>query len=688
MSKPFLTFSSPVSFVLERLKQARVQRDCLVWAGGAIAALLVCGLALSIPLPTWFLQLLPTSRAYVPLFFFGALWLSFRQRHRLEPAISLVFVSLLFTMPLVLLWNTGRSSLGAIGGLLPWTDTGIYFRLAYGILDGADVGLAYARPFFPGLLTVIFGLTQRSLLQTQVIVTGIAAISIYLATRELRRTFGATLAAFCTVGVYVYYAPYVGSLMTENLGIALGVLSLAVLWRGARLEHKRTVIVGIFLLTLALCSRMGALLILPLLLLWGAFGMGLPQRRQSRTSHYHFSIAFAVQAAAAILLGFLLNSLLTRVLSSQEHISFGNYSFVLYGLLKGGNWQSIFQDYPDTVVGTATERARIAYQICWEFIRQHPFSLLWGSLRAVVTLPWRGSQLLVPAAVTQPLYAILVNAIARPTLLLGLIACARFWRYPLAGLMLVVLLGTLVSAPLAPVWDAGLRPYAATIMAYYALMALGMGVAWQWFRHRNSDSMRGWAAIEPLFQSVPRRDAAEIQSLNFLDRVGLSKSAIMALALTLVFVLGPIGIKAIATPSPRLAACPTGTEARLIHIHPQSVLHLITEEEAAHTYLPEILISDFRRGLSRLQLFPGLIQALGDLKPHNTLLQSTSAGLTVMPTELVPKQIGYYTACGTFQSFKSNQLTESRFFQVSSLTYTPKGLSSPRRKQNELKVNQ
>ena len=59
-----------------------------------------------------------------------------------------------------------------------------------------------------------------------------------------------------------------GSLLSENLGLALGAAALALLWDGVQSGRRWLLALGLFTLALALNARAGAFFALPALVIW------------------------------------------------------------------------------------------------------------------------------------------------------------------------------------------------------------------------------------------------------------------------------------------------------------------------------------------------------------------------------------------------------------------------------------
>lgn len=626
--------------------------------------ILTYGLLLQLTLPAW-LSAFFQKGFILPLLAFSLWCLSFRLRHRLEPFISFGITLVIFALPLTLLWSTGRTGSALIGGILPWSDTVGYFRIAQSLLDGRDVYLGFSRPFFPGYLAVLLGLAQRNLMVVQALLTGGVAIACYLASREVRRTHGNVVAVTMLTGIFLFFTPYLGSLMTENLGIVMGALSFALLWRGATQRRQDLLLLGIFLLTLGLCARMAAIFILPLVVWWG--DRLLHQRRHPGW--------FFWKGMGLVILGLGLNALCSQIISDTPYVSFGNYSFVLYGLLTGGKWSSAINSYPEMAQMSPSEQATFVYGLCRDIIRQDPFSLPVGLVRAYGTTLGEGTaRLLIRFVQGVPLW-FLINVVVRPLLLVGIAIC--LWagrqrpralqaltvfreRSPVYGLLLAYVAGTWLSAPLAPISDALWRPYATTMIGLYALLGLGLGavvlsVGELWQRRQGN---------------LPPRELW-LQSPTHWGRYPLA--SLLGFLVMGMAVLGPLGMKALIPQYVEAQSpCLGGQITVPVYINLTNAIYLHGEQAIAQSRVPNLRVSDFQEGLQPLLIRPEqrtLGLALKRLQPGNTLLPSVNhaSRLMLLRTELMPEHSGHYIACGKVEPFPRSSSPERTFLRVSSL---------------------
>ena len=157
---------------------------------------------------------------------------AFRVKDRLGDLLSMAATLCLFAMPLAGLWASGQSQSVTISGLLPLTDASFYYQDSLRIIMGQDIShFSAMRPFFPGFLSFLMNLTDRNFMFSLAIITAIAAIGIYFTVREVQRTHGTEVAVFLLLILFLYFRHHSGTSMSETLGMPLGALGMALVWR-------------------------------------------------------------------------------------------------------------------------------------------------------------------------------------------------------------------------------------------------------------------------------------------------------------------------------------------------------------------------------------------------------------------------------------------------------------------------
>jgi hypothetical protein len=526
--------------------------------------------------------------------------------------ISLGMTVALFLLPLLALWSTGYTNPLVIGGLLPWSDANGYYWDANRLLEGTSFSyFSSRRPMFAGLLATTLGLTQRNLQVTLIVIALIVGIACFLAAREVAASHGAAAGVALVVVLFLFSREYAGEAMTESLGISLGAIAFALLWRGVRQQHVTIIWLGIFFLGLALNARAGALLVLPALVLWGAwyFRGGAP-----------VSIRFFAGGTVAILLAFLLNLSLLRLVGAPDGVAFANYSQVLYGLVSGGKgWTQALVDHPELADLGEPQFSQEIYRVAVEAFRANPSGLLVGSLRA-----W--GDFFDPRAwgVFSFVYVWLLSPEALNTRIVlyalsgvGVLVLLIRRRDQTHSMMLAAVLGVLASVPLVPPVDSDqMRTYAATVPIVGAMAALGL--------HGVLSKMRA----SPL--------AVTSESSRFPGVV-----VVFGVGLAVLCLLGPIVTRAVSRPTGAgQFVCQPGEESLQVRITPGSSFQLVSDASLPQSFLPRIRVSDFKKQLTQgsvLALYPELFDELETVSPGKTVL----LGLNLSdPLRLAPGEYG------------------------------------------------
>jgi hypothetical protein len=499
------------------------------------------------------------------------LWLCHRRQEWVGVVASLTMTLALFALPLAALWQHFATNAGAVGGLLPFADANGYYYDARRLLHGHGLGWSARRPLFPAFLGLLLAITRENLQVTIAALVALNAVATFLLARALRATHGAAAAAIATVVLFLFYRGdgAEGILLSENLGLAMGCLGFAVLWRGATRASVRAVCLGVFVLTVALMARAGAFFVLPALVLAVPFAF----RGDRRWVRFGAGGVAGVAIAAALTVG------VGRLLSDPAggHTIFSNFSYSLYGLVVGGKgWTQVQRDHPN-----AAEGAEI-YSLAWQAFRANPMGIVQGSVRM-----WREYfRLRGPFhafAFVQDLrrarsFQILCYAFAA----IGLAGSVRRHREPPHLLILAALLGHLGSIPFVPPIDAGPRAYAATIPILAILTSLGPAHVVEWIRQ-----LRG---MPPLLASSRTAPAVEVLAVSFA---------------AVVFV-GPLAVFYLArAPVLREKPCQEGATPVWVHVPSGSLLRIIgpvPDVNDTPMVVPEIRQRDMQRSAEGVEL--------------------------------------------------------------------------------------
>jgi hypothetical protein len=604
-----------------RLKRLFANRDERWFYSIAILAvgLLAYSTVLIVGIPSKLsLILFANDSTFLFIAIVGLLYLAYRPSGRIGTLTSFNATLILFALQLSGVWRSVKSGSFAIGGLLPMSDASNYYLGARRLLEGGDLSvIASWRPLFSGMLATLLGLTQQNLQLTLAILVLINAIACFFLAREIQKSHGTVSGILLLTLLFLFYRNYIGLAMTENLGLALGTVGLAILWRGTINKQINLCLFGIFVLTLALNARAGAFFILPALILWGAWCF----RGSSR-----FSVRFLVSGVGVVLLGFILNSIVFKAIGSPNTSANSNFSYTLYGLLVGGRWDTVFTDYPQLRTLGDIERAKKVYELALETFRAAPLNLVSGLLRA-----WK--QFFFDNFIFSFVKSTQVNLTLQ---LLGFIALANCYRQrqsPIASLFLAMTAGIFFSVPFVPPWDAGIRPYAATIPVFSGFPALGLTFIAQKMEWHK------------LIQIPPQKSSSRVL-------------LIFSFGLILLSVGSPIATKMLSYPS-QLGdlSCRVGTKLIYVRNSAGSSINLVADDAIKRSYVPNLRIGDFRSGLDSLLKSSNfsrseIAKELAMVPPNSTLtnqidLKNDAIVWTIADTNIMPKRSGIVGVCGT-----------------------------------------
>jgi hypothetical protein len=355
---------------------------------------------------------------------------------------------------------------------------------------------------------------------------------------------------------------------TENLGLALGAIGLAIIWQGTGQKHMNTILLGIFLLTLALNARAGAFFVLPMLILWGS----LVFRGRNRISSH-----FLVGGIIAVIVGFLSNLLVLKIAGHPDGVPNSNFSYVLYGLAVGGKgYKQTYTDHPG--VSEASEIYRLAFEV----IRTNPSYFITGLLQTFHAYlnPLYGAFGFIGGSHIQGV-DLLVRFGVYVLSFWGLLRCYCQWHNLHNSLVFTATLGILLSVPFLA--DGGVRVYAATIPFSSILVMLGMVPVITFITNLIKK-----AGILIFLPASPKMSKFPL---------------VFGITLAILTILGPILTKIISKPPQFVqSACSIGQETRYVRITPGSsitVSNSLFEPAYNLTWLPSMHLTDFKASLRR-----------------------------------------------------------------------------------------
>jgi hypothetical protein len=238
-----------------------------------------------------------------------------------------------------------------------------------------------------------------------------------------------------------------------------------------------------------------------------------------------------------------------------------------------------------------------------------------------------------------------VALIARLLLLLlsvaGLVWCILKWRDPIPALLLAAFLGTFLSIPFVPPWEADrMRAYASTLPFYVIYPAVGLTFLLSQFKRMPwLKAMRATRVTEAFDATRP---------IEF-PKILISVSAILV-----VFVVtGPLLVRLLAQPEEHTAVtCAAGSRAIYARIPTGSYVRFVSNDQAPHPDLPNLRLDDFKANLHNFMYSEFIGEFKGIQAPTtitNTIGLNTNDQIwLVVNSDLIPASSGILGICGNW----------------------------------------
>jgi len=576
--------------------------------------------------------------------FFVLIYISFRLRGWLGQLLSLTFTLALFAFALAGLWAIGGTQPTVLSGVIPLFDASDYYNDALRLLSGQDFSVFSARrPLFAGLFSVVLWAVQNNLLAAVSVFTLISALACYIAAREIQRTSGSEVAVFVLAILFLFYRIHSGLVMSENLGLPLGTLGFALLWRGTADRKYSLMWFGFFVTTLALNARAGAFFVLPVLLLWGGW---IFRKQDSK-----FSFQFFGLGSSAVIAGFVINLIMVNLLATPSGVPFANFSYTLYGLASGGkSWVYVFESHPELYALQEPSQSREIYRMAFDLIKSNPILLIKGALfnwSMLFSNTWYSAYSFVGGE----------NQFVQKIVQWGLfiLSALGFWRWfrklddSFSGLVGSAAIGVLLSVPFLPPTDAyRMRPYAASMIVFGLLPAMGL-----------------LFGMETLKLRLPK--PAD-------ENNGKSMAAPLSILLILVMIIAPVAIKNLANmPKFEKVSCDSDLSLVSLRFDPGTSVSIIRQNEPGLDWMPVFHVARFKRNAHSLPN-PDLIAWAEGIEPSTSLFStldydSMHSVLVVTPTNWLPEPGTLWQICGTWE--ENPYLMRHNVFKVRAVAELP-----------------
>lgn len=545
---------------------------------------------LNADLPPSFLAKFSTSHLEYVFLYGSLLVCGFWMRGWIGTAITLTTTFTIFLLVLMAIRDHSVFLPGtAIGGLLPWSDANSYYIDAQGLLDGLPIGWSARRPLFTGLLATLLKFTGSNLAVCIIVLVLLNALATFFLAHQVNLVHGPLAAAIVTILSLLFYKftseggsiGGMGTTLTENLGLALGSTSAAIIYTAVRRSSVPLMLCGIFCLTLALCARAGAFFIIPFIVVAGAVIF----KNNSR-----INLKFLTLGIGVTLSGLASNILVGRLISEPGGRAFSNFSYTLYGLVVGGKgWAQVLIDYPE-----AREGADI-YKLAFAHFKAYPLDLLKGMLNMWAEYfpghTYHAYQFIEP--VESNLITIYIQQLAFLLGVVGLGWCFVNIKRGYGLLVLFAVAGHLASIPFVPPIDAGLRVYAATVCVMFILPAIGASSLIRLGQRLVPD----WLASKLKWKSSPLRP-------DYLGQVADHLQVVFAVGLVIMSTFIPVVIISTATaPTAPPIDCQPNEERIVFRYDPGSQIDIVSNHSTrSNIRLPVIGEQDMQADISRIQL--------------------------------------------------------------------------------------
>ena len=554
--------------------------------------------------------------------------------------VTPVYLMVVFSLPVSGLWASGTSEQYVLGGTIPYSDTLSYYTDALRFLEGGYVSSMSAdKPFTTALYSGLLAVTHFNWLTTLVIIEVLVILAVYLAVRELQRTHGATAASIFLIILFLFERRFSGTGMTENLGLCFGLLAFVLFWRYTNPPPPGSpsspgwLIGGFGVLALALFSRPGAFLILPVLFLWAVWET---TRHNSAQIWRWQSWKTPILIVLVMLAVFGINRIIVFLSGGPNAGGTTQFTIHLYSLVSGGQyWGALVSDHPELANLVGNAYIIKALQICLSVFQQHPMGVLEGIARNYSTYfgdAMRGEYSYIDGAsdglnLVFRLGSFLLAGAGLGTLFLRRNRSIRWFVW-------LCFAGMFISIPFVPpISTYKLRLMAATLWIEALLPALA--AAW-------------------LLSLMPKQLKKWTKSLPAVAQTSAWQAAIFALLLLALLVIAPLSIHLTAhgTTLPQLT-CPAGQQRIVLRAEPGGYVDLVSQEDPRQGWLPYIRLAYFKIKIhnlaeaSQYPVYESISQPTVLIRGID--LVSLKTYLVFVPEAMYSHKPGVVLACGSFQ---------------------------------------
>ncbi len=550
--------------------------------------------------------------------------------------MGLILQVFTFLIMLLGLWSTAHNATWLMLGIFSKSDGLGYANDALGLLNGNLYDYSGKRPLFTGFLAVILVLTGQHLKYTLLIITVITAIAFFFFAHYLSIHIKPVAIGVLFAMILLYTRRYIGLTFSELPGIALSALAICFYLISLKPHQKKYSLLGLFTIFLAFLVRPSTVFLIPFLLLWSC----LEFNKRIRINWKYLLIGCLI---LIILLG--LHQALYMILAEQDSVPFGNFSYVLYGLAKGGvGWRQVYFDFPEVKTMLNADVYPFILEKAFASIKEYPSLLLKGIL-----ISYR--DFFVPGengvyGYTGFYWFLIIFA------MIGSFFLLKNFNKPFNRFLIFALAGILLSVPIAPPIDSGrMRVYAIAIP--FTLLLPSFGIS---------------SLMDLLLRWKPK--IAKYFSPHQPGGYSLHPAFLIAFTAILAFCMlfAPLLVKAASKP-PEMGANPCNPQEfhEVTRINDGWYVNIKGDE--TKTFIPNVQYKDFIasiHALSTLKLTllieDSLPQGSSLIETYNILDDQTYFLIT--PTDAMPDVGNQYHVCGQIEkiSYDGIKLVKVREF--------------------------
>jgi len=411
------------------------------------------------------------------------------------------FFLILTMLPLSGLWASGQTEPYILFGLLPYSDAQYYYLGAQRFLMGGSLsGIAAYRPIGPAAVALLLRITGGNLQATLTILTVVVGVAAAVAVLEVKKTWGPLAGALFSLLIFLFLRPFIGTLLSENLGLAYGLAGFSFLLSWSKDRQPWALFIGIFLLGIGLQIRAGAYFVLATIFFAVFFG------RKNLPKHSILLLILALLLVSSV------HIVISLIYTGDTVPVSSNVMDILYMLASNSdNWRDLRAVNPqayqvqtlDTIKMIFTEFTNNPSNLVKSLGRAYGEFFTLGRKGAFGFIEGERVHTTRPSVLAGTLLLFLLSA-------LGIIKAVSGWLkhkdMPFI-LILAAVLGILLSVPFLFVGDfSGMRFFATTAGFQVILPCLGLlfieNLAGRWVKIKHDGASKGYLPTARTILSV------------------------------------------------------------------------------------------------------------------------------------------------------------------------------------------